>query len=639
MLSKRFHADSLLRAWRRPVVTGFIALCALIAHTNGTQDAVANGDTRTLDIIHTHTKEAASITFKRDGRYDSAALEKLNWMLRDWRRDEQIRMDPRLFDVVWEVHREVGSDQPVHVVSAYRSPETNSMLRHRSRAVARESQHMVGKAMDFYLPDVPMSKVREIGMRLQRGGVGYYPTAYNPFVHLDVASVRSWPRMTRDQLVRLFPNEKTVHLPASGPPLSGYETARAEILARGGSVAGYAAYADSGEASSSFGGRRKSLWAALFGGGDEDEEEVARPQPRDNRRDLRQTRGGQQAVAALAPGSDDAGQRNFFSADRGRGAPAPAAERAPARGPSRAEPQVAAAPPQDEAPVPGQRPNDAASRLASASSLPANAPLPMPRPVVAALAPNLAAPQSTEVPSEDEAAQAARAETQRLAFLPLPPSRPNQFRTPEDASLAVLASAADAPLPPARPVAFAAAQQTAPSDAAMAHPAPTVASLIAQDNANPSRPLAALRGGQDAAQGPGAAPALGYAAVSLPAPPHRPAALAAAQAAPGPDVTAIPASDPALQTASLASGAAPAGERSGLKALFAAQPSAARIPARPKIATAKAKARTADPDDLAIAPPAPVATSFRRQTATALSSGFSGSAVQGLSGTGFGFSQ
>ena len=148
MLSRRLasHAKPVLR---RALAVG-VAAGALLLGVRGTQDAVANGDTRTITIRHMHTKEETTVTFKRDGRYDSAALEKLNWALRDWRNDDPIRMDPRLFDVVWEVQRQLGSDQPFHVVSAYRSPGTNAMLRRRSRAVAKHSQHMLGKAMDFY---------------------------------------------------------------------------------------------------------------------------------------------------------------------------------------------------------------------------------------------------------------------------------------------------------------------------------------------------------------------------------------------------------------------------------------------------------------------------------------------------------
>nr|WP_210322801.1 DUF882 domain-containing protein [Methylobacterium bullatum] len=257
------HAFSHRRLRRSIVAASGIAL-ALGVGTRGTQDAVANGDTRTLSIYHTHTKESATITFKRDGRYDRAALEQLNWMLRDWRLDEPTKMDPRLFDTVWEAYRSVGSQEPITVVSAYRSPGTNAMLRRRSRAVAEFSQHMLGKAMDFYLPDVSIDQLRAVGMRMQRGGVGWYPHAGSPFVHLDVGSVRSWPRMSHDQLARLFPDGKTVHLPADNRPLPGYELARAEVLARGGTVLGVTQVATVEEDD---GPSIKGFFASLFGGG------------------------------------------------------------------------------------------------------------------------------------------------------------------------------------------------------------------------------------------------------------------------------------------------------------------------------------------------------------------------------------
>jgi hypothetical protein len=144
-------------------------------------------------------------------------------------------MDPRLFDILWEVYREAGSREPIHVISAYRSPATNSMLRNRSRAVSEQSQHMSGKAMDIRLPDVDTGRLRAVAMQMQYGGVGYYPSS--GFVHVDTGSVRAWPRMQRDQLARLFPNGKTAHLPSNGPPLPGYEEARAEIQTRNAQLA------------------------------------------------------------------------------------------------------------------------------------------------------------------------------------------------------------------------------------------------------------------------------------------------------------------------------------------------------------------------------------------------------------------
>lgn len=203
-----------------------------------TQTAIANGDTRTLSFYHTHSKERLTVTFKKDGRYDPAALKKLNYYLRDWRNQKQTNMEPRLFDVLWEVQKDAGSKAPIHIISSYRSSETNEGLRRRSKGVAKNSQHTLGRAMDIHVPDVPMSKIREAGLRLQRGGVGFYPSSGIPFVHLDVGNVRHWPRMTRDQLVRLFPDGRTVHLPADGKPLKNYALALADVAKNGGTARG-----------------------------------------------------------------------------------------------------------------------------------------------------------------------------------------------------------------------------------------------------------------------------------------------------------------------------------------------------------------------------------------------------------------
>lgn len=209
-----------------------VAIASCIVVPSATETAVANGDTRTLNLYHSHTGESIQATFRVNGSYDPAVLEKLNYFLRDWRNNDQTHMDPRLFDVVWEVYRTAGATQPIVVVSAYRSPQTNAMLRRRSRGVAEHSQHILGRAMDTTMPGMPMERIREIGMRLQRGGVGWYPSSN--FVHLDVGGIRSWPRMSYDQLVRLFPDGKTVHLAADGRTLPRYAEARAEIASRGG---------------------------------------------------------------------------------------------------------------------------------------------------------------------------------------------------------------------------------------------------------------------------------------------------------------------------------------------------------------------------------------------------------------------
>lgn len=234
-------------------------------------DAAAANETRSLKLYFVHTGERAVITYKRNGRFDPKGLQELNRFLRDWRRNEPTRMDPRLFDLVWEVYRRVGASDYIHVVSAYRSPNTNGMLRSRTKGVAKNSQHMLGKAMDFFIPGVKLSTLRETAMKLQVGGVGFYPSSGSPFVHLDVGGVRAWPRMSRQDLVRLFPNGNTVHLPADGQPLPGYEQAVADykrrVAADSIQIAGTAGGVSSGSS-----GKSKNLFAMLFGGGDEEED-------------------------------------------------------------------------------------------------------------------------------------------------------------------------------------------------------------------------------------------------------------------------------------------------------------------------------------------------------------------------------
>src|SRR6185503_10803917 len=143
---------SMLRAVRRTflaqtavrVAVRFGLAGALLLVANASlQNASAEGDTRALTFHHLHTGEDITITFKRNGRYDDAALKKLDWFMRDWRKEQSTSMDPHLFDLLWEVYREVGATAPIDVVCGYRSPTTNAMLRGRSSAsgVAELSEH------------------------------------------------------------------------------------------------------------------------------------------------------------------------------------------------------------------------------------------------------------------------------------------------------------------------------------------------------------------------------------------------------------------------------------------------------------------------------------------------------------------
>ncbi len=244
-------------AWSRLAVAFLVAMLALPFAAS-----LAQAETRTLKLYFLHTGEKAEITFKRNGRYDPAGLQKINRFLRDWRRNEPTKMNPRLLDLIWTAYQQTGSNGYINVVCGYRSPSTNSMLRSRSKGVAKKSQHMLGNAMDFFIPGVPLKKLRDIGLKLQGGGVGYYPTSGSPFVHFDVGNVRHWPRMNRQELVSVFPNGRTLHVPSDGKPLPGFDQALADYEARRASGGTALALASAGPAKKS-----RSLLARLFGGG------------------------------------------------------------------------------------------------------------------------------------------------------------------------------------------------------------------------------------------------------------------------------------------------------------------------------------------------------------------------------------
>jgi uncharacterized protein YcbK (DUF882 family) len=265
-----------------------VASLLLLGANNSLQNAAAEGDTRTLTLHHVHTDETITITFKRNGRYDEAALKKLDWFMRDWRREQETHMDPHLFDLLWETYRELGATAPIQVICGFRSPDTNAMLRARSTGVAQNSQHINGNAIDFYIPGVPLAAVRAEGLRLQRGGVGFYPTSGSPFVHMDTGTIRHWPRIPRGELVKIFPDGRTVHIPADGQPLPGYALALADVERHGAMPSGTSLEA-AREAGVITAGQernvaqpRRSLLARIFGTKDEDEasEQSAPKQPR-----------------------------------------------------------------------------------------------------------------------------------------------------------------------------------------------------------------------------------------------------------------------------------------------------------------------------------------------------------------------
>ena len=185
-----------LRAQARVLAT-ILGVTAL-----GASAAGANAEERTLSLYHIHTKERITITYWKDGRFIPSALRKLNWFLRDWRKDRAVRMDPRTIDLIWKLHADLGSKEPIHIISGHRSAATNAMLRRIGRKVARRSRHITGQAIDFKFPDVPTWKVRNLALAYGIGGVGYY--GRNGFVHVDTGRVRHWPRMSQQRVAGII---------------------------------------------------------------------------------------------------------------------------------------------------------------------------------------------------------------------------------------------------------------------------------------------------------------------------------------------------------------------------------------------------------------------------------------------------
>jgi uncharacterized protein YcbK (DUF882 family) len=180
----------------------------------------SSAEDRTISMYNIHTQETITVTFKRNGKYVLEGLQELNHFMRDWRRNQETKMDPALIDTIWELHEQLGSKEPVHLVCGYRSPATNEMLRRTSGGQAKNSRHITGQAADLVFPDVPLKQLRYAGLAKERGGVGFYPTSGLPFVHVDTGNVRHWPGISRTELALVFPNGHSRHVPDDGRPLT-----------------------------------------------------------------------------------------------------------------------------------------------------------------------------------------------------------------------------------------------------------------------------------------------------------------------------------------------------------------------------------------------------------------------------------
>ena len=173
------------RATRRWLLKGAAAAFCLAA-----TPLQAATPPRRLFLHNLHTGEELDIVYRRGMAVDRQALQSLNHFLRDWRRDEIRPIDPRLFDLMAVIADRLGQAPRFEIISGYRSPETNAMLRRRGGGTAKRSLHMFGRAIDLRLEGARLRDLRDTALGLEAGGVGFYPRS--EFVHIDTGRVRTW---------------------------------------------------------------------------------------------------------------------------------------------------------------------------------------------------------------------------------------------------------------------------------------------------------------------------------------------------------------------------------------------------------------------------------------------------------------
>ncbi len=152
--------------------------------------AIPDAGTFNIAFLNAHTGDSFSGPYRVGDRYLPDAFDQINYVLRDFRTGEIFPIDPRVMDILCSVHYKAGAKQPFQVLSGYRSPKTNAMLRKNSEGVAKNSLHLTGQAIDIRLPEFSTRRLRDIGVKMGVGGVGYYPKS--DFVHMDTGKVRIW---------------------------------------------------------------------------------------------------------------------------------------------------------------------------------------------------------------------------------------------------------------------------------------------------------------------------------------------------------------------------------------------------------------------------------------------------------------
>lgn len=237
--------------------------------------AVAGGETRTIDLYRVNTKERLTITYMKQGRYILSAMRKIDYILRDWQRNEIITMSPRTIDLLWELHADLGSQQPIHIVSAYRSPKSRVFAEGVLCDPDCDQMHTDGRAIDIYFPDVPSITVRNSALVRQVGGVGYYSSGAGPtgFIHIDSGRVRNWgPAISNAEMATIMLDyRKTVG--ARLNKMRQEEVTDAEVAIGDASAAGLPSEQEAGSTLAKLSPKRRIPLETAY---TQDDEELAR---------------------------------------------------------------------------------------------------------------------------------------------------------------------------------------------------------------------------------------------------------------------------------------------------------------------------------------------------------------------------
>jgi len=176
---------------RQFLMAGTTAAALVAVPGSGLARFLAEHPERSLSLYNTHTGEKLrQIVYWQQGRYLEESLRSINYLLRDHRTDEVNRIDAEALDIMYALRQKFPVSQPFEIISGYRSPATNRKLRKNSSGVAKTSYHMRGQAIDLRLPGVHLKTLRKAALKLQRGGVGFYPESN--FIHVDTGPVRYW---------------------------------------------------------------------------------------------------------------------------------------------------------------------------------------------------------------------------------------------------------------------------------------------------------------------------------------------------------------------------------------------------------------------------------------------------------------